>query len=678
MHENFIRLFVAIAFCFRPKAKASELMGMGTKMIKSSRCRPIRSILAVACVLALIAVPFPACDSDARAYADEADVAQLEQDALEADAERLPSADEYASSSTDAVPADALEADHVPGELVVVYEDDLPAMHEGIVSEDGEVVTLEEVSVVGQEAIGELPDDGNAALVTLEDPSDESMAEAMEELSSLEGVVYVEPNYTYDASATVPNDPYADQSSQHLQTYQYYLSNCGITTMWDSAKANGNVSVAVIDTGCNMGHADLSGVVDRAHAYDAVSRRPLVSSGVANGGDAHGHGTNVCGVVASQADNGAGTAGTSWNAKLVPIRVFNDQNRADSTALISALQYVDQLIENNEVGNLRVVNMSLGGSGNSGAVQSWLDHLYAAHGVLNVAAGGNGDEYGRPITSYTYPSDYNSCIGVTSLRASGANSSWCDYNPAKDIAASGEGICTTTLNGSWGDYESSYDGEISGTSFSAPLVAGAAAAMFAKHPSASAYDVVRAMQQTAKNVPGQPSASGSAGALDAGGAVAYLATHISGTNPPSGLGTVVDYSLQGVPMYRLYNRVTSEHFYTASSYERDVLSRGDWNYEGVGWTAPRSGSPVYRLYNPGLGDHHYTPNYSEAYMLIAYNGWNYEGIGWYSGGTVPLYRQYNPGLRVGQHNYTASAYERDQLVRYHGWRDEGIGWYALK
>ena len=109
-----------------------------------------------------------------------------------------------------------------------------------------------------------------------------------------------------------------------------------------------------------------------------------------------------------------------------------------------------------------------------------------------------------------------------------------------------------------------------------------------------------------------------------------------------------------------------------------MLSRGDWNYEGVGWTAPRSGSPVYRLYNPGLGDHHYTPNYSEAYMLIAYNGWNYEGIGWYSGGTVPLYRQYNPGLRVGQHNYTASAYERDQLVRYHGWRDEGIGWYALK
>lgn len=637
----------------------------------SKRC-VMRSVLAIACsiVLAIGLIPIGALGN--LAYADEADIAQLERDALEADAGKPTSADEYASSSAEVVPADALEADHVPGELVVVYEDDLPDMGEGIVSEHGEMVTLEEVSVVVQEAIGELPDDGNAALVTLEDPSDESMAEAMEELSSLEGVAYVEPNYTYDVSATVPNDPRATQA------YQYYLNACGITSMWDSAKASGNVAVAVIDTGCNMGHADLSGVVDRAHAYDAVDRRPLASAGVANGGDAHGHGTNVCGVVASQADNGIGTAGTSWNAKLVPIRVFNDQDRADSTALIAALQYVDQLIENNEVCNLKVVNMSLGGSGNSGAVQSWLDHLYAAHGVLNVAAGGNGDEYGRPITSYTYPSDYNSCIGVTSVRSNGANSSWCDYNPAKDIAASGEGIWTTTLNGSWDDYETSYGGEISGTSFSAPLVAGAAAAMFAKYPSASAHDIVRAMQQTARAVPGQPSASGSAGALDAGSAVTYLSTHISGTNPSSGLGTVVDYSVQGVPMYRLYNRVTSEHFYTANAYERNVLSLGDWNYEGIGWTAPRSGSPVYRLYSPGLGDHHYTPDYGEAYVLIAYHGWNYEGIGWYSGGTVPLYRQYNPGLRVGQHHYTTNKYERDQNTKYHGWRNEGIGWYALK
>lgn len=136
-------------------------------------------------------------------------------------------------------------------------------------------------------------------------------------------------------------------------------------------------------------------------------------------------------------------------------------------------------------------------------------------------------------------------------------------------------------------------------------------------------------------------------------------------------------AVESIPMYRLYNHVTSEHFYTANAYERDVLVRGDWNYEGIGWYAPSSGAPVYRLYNPGLGDHHYTTNKSECDMLVRAAGWNYEGIGWYSGGTKPLYRQYNPGLKIGQHNYTANVGERDALAAYHGWQNEGIGWYGI-
>lgn len=628
----------------------------------------IRHILVVvfSCALALsMTLPYA---SNARAYAEELDSSLLEQSGQDASTE-----DGLCSEGSVATtPEEALEAEHVPGELVVVYENDLPATDEELVLNGGNAITLEGFSVVAQEEVSELPDDRKVALVSLEDGSEDSMVEAIETLSSADEVAYVGPNYIYTVAATTPNDPYATYA------YQYYLEACGVTTMWDSAKAEDDVTVAVIDSGCNMEHPDLKDRVNRALSYDIVSGKPLVSAGVANNGDSFGHGTNVCGVVAAEASNAKGTAGTSWNAKLVPIRIFDDTNKTTSTRLFKALMYLDGLIEENKIDDLRVINMSFGGPGNDGVVQKWLDHMYFQHGVLNVAAGGNGDEYGRPITSYTYPSDYNSCIGVTSVRANGVNSSWCDYNPAKDIAASGEGIWTTTLNGSWDDYESSYGGEISGTSFSAPLVAGAAAAMFARHPSASAYDVVRAMQQTARNVSGQPGASGSAGALDAGSAVAYLGSHISGRNPSSDLGTVVDYSVQGVPMYRLYNRVTSEHFYTASAYERDVLSRGDWNYEGVGWTAPRSGSPVYRLYNPGLGDHHYTPDYGEAYTLIAYNGWNYEGIGWYSGGTVPLYRQYNPGLRVGQHHYMTNKYERDQNAKYHGWRNEGIGWYALK
>jgi len=136
-----------------------------------------------------------------------------------------------------------------------------------------------------------------------------------------------------------------------------------------------------------------------------------------------------------------------------------------------------------------------------------------------------------------------------------------------------------------------------------------------------------------------------------------------------------------VPMHRLYNRHTGEHFYTAKAGERDYLVTVCWVYEGVGWTAPsQSATPVYRLYNshvPG-GDHHYTMSKGE-YDYLATVGWTQEGIGWYSDDAkgVPLYREYNPYAATGTHNYTASKAEHRHLVSL-GWHDEGIGWYGMK
>ncbi|WP_322155442.1 CAP domain-containing protein [Paratractidigestivibacter sp.] len=136
-----------------------------------------------------------------------------------------------------------------------------------------------------------------------------------------------------------------------------------------------------------------------------------------------------------------------------------------------------------------------------------------------------------------------------------------------------------------------------------------------------------------------------------------------------------------VTMYRLYNKYTGEHFYTANKAEKDNLANIGWTYEGVGWTAPsKSSTPVYRLYNkyvPG-GDHHYTTNMFEVMFCEAY-GWTYEGIGWYSDDAegTPLYRQYNPYAATGTHNYTTSKAENDFLVSV-GWSAEGVAWYGVK
>ena len=135
-----------------------------------------------------------------------------------------------------------------------------------------------------------------------------------------------------------------------------------------------------------------------------------------------------------------------------------------------------------------------------------------------------------------------------------------------------------------------------------------------------------------------------------------------------------------VDMHRMYNPNSGEHFYTGNVAERDHLISLGWNYEGVGFKAPKtSDTPMYRLYNPNAGDHHYTSNRAERDHLIDV-GWNYEGIGWYADDNkeVPQYRLYNPNATgAGSHHYTDKIGERNYLISI-GWKDEGIGFYTCK
>lgn len=141
-------------------------------------------------------------------------------------------------------------------------------------------------------------------------------------------------------------------------------------------------------------------------------------------------------------------------------------------------------------------------------------------------------------------------------------------------------------------------------------------------------------------------------------------------------------SLQSVlaetPIYRLYNRHNHEHLYTRDENEKNVLyQQHGWGYEGIGWYAPDGGTPVYRLYNAGLQNHLYTSDLNEISVLTRYHGWTQDNNGqpvFYSGGTVPIYRVYNPPLR-GLHHWTTDANEYNILPS-HGWKQEGIKFYA--
>lgn len=162
----------------------------------------------------------------------------------------------------------------------------------------------------------------------------------------------------------------------------------------------------------------------------------------------------------------------------------------------------------------------------------------------------------------------------------------------------------------------------------------------------------------------------------------FLTAAVCGTAlsvPAERITVNAESSSDALEMYRLYNPNSGEHFYTSSAEERELDVAAGWNYEGVGWSAPTSGTPVIRMYNPIAGEHHYTTSKEEADNLVA-AGWNLESdCAWYSAPAetgVPVYREYNPNQYAWNHNYSTSTEEKDYLVSL-GWQYEGISWYGV-
>ncbi|AIS03134.1 L,D-transpeptidase family protein [Lactococcus lactis] len=136
-----------------------------------------------------------------------------------------------------------------------------------------------------------------------------------------------------------------------------------------------------------------------------------------------------------------------------------------------------------------------------------------------------------------------------------------------------------------------------------------------------------------------------------------------------------------MPVYRLYNNNTGEHFYTKNNYERTSLINVGWNYEGIGWYGLSNGAPVYRVYNPNArgGDHYYTKSKYEAQSLVS-KGWRWDNNGapaFYSAGNTNLYVAYNPNASSGSHNYTTNSFEQNSLLNA-GWKYGSIAFSVAK
>ncbi|GAB3149405.1 type VII secretion-associated serine protease mycosin [Micromonospora sonneratiae] len=260
-----------------------------------------------------------------------------------------------------------------------------------------------------------------------------------------------------------------------VRDQQWQLDKLDAKAAWRLSTGQ-DVTVAVIDSGVDGTHPDLAGQVlpgiDLVHPDGGDGRTDPV-----------GHGTTVAALIAGRNDDSRGVAGLAPNAKILPVRVLDEQNRYDDALIVA--EGVRWAVDH----GAKVVNLSLGGSGDSAALAAALDYAFARD-VVVIACTGN-------ITTATnsrvwYPAREPGVVAVSGLDR--------DTDRLWSGAITGtETVLTAPATGLLGARPGGY-WRVQGTSFAAPLVAASAALLRAKWPNMSAGSVINRLVQTARDL----------------------------------------------------------------------------------------------------------------------------------------------------------------------------------
>jgi len=271
------------------------------------------------------------------------------------------------------------------------------------------------------------------------------------------------------------------------------------------------VMVAILDTGVDPGHPELSPRI--IGGYNALA-------GGGSSADDNGHGTHMAGIIAAALNSPlhAGITGVAPQTIILPVKVLNQDGAGYLSDVINGLQW----IYNN--GSPLVINMSLGFSTGSPALQQAIQALYNS-GVIMVASAGNrcaqspgqdeggGDCQGGPAlvcdpaqTAVRYPAAYPEVMAVVATDFYDNVTAYSLSGPQVAVAAPGGSkatgirILSTTTGGGYG--------WSSGTSQAAAHVTGAVALALQLQPGLSFEEVLSVLQTTAVNLKYHPTQQG--------------------------------------------------------------------------------------------------------------------------------------------------------------------------
>ena len=294
--------------------------------------------------------------------------------------------------------------------------------------------------------------------------------QSMERWRGRPGVRLVEPNYygRFEAvpEAAPPNDPEFAK--------QWWLTTVDVLGLWPIGQGYG-IKVAVVDSGVSLTHPDLAGNLE-SDGYDFGDNDP-------DPDDALGHGTAVAGIIAALANNGVGIAGLAPAVRLLPLKVSvagTDLFTHDTVA-----RAVDYAVAK----GVRVINLSLTFSQPTELLRQSIQSALDGGIAVIVAAGNNAG-------AVAFPANLPGVIAVAATDRDGALYATSNRGPEVAIAAPGADIISTALAGGYATH--------SGTSFAAPMVVGAMAALMSVNASLPAVTLASQLQSTATPVAGQP------------------------------------------------------------------------------------------------------------------------------------------------------------------------------
>lgn len=343
---------------------------------------------------------------------------------------------------------------------------------------------------------GRQPQAGRVYHIRIDAQDEAGMEEVLAALRRLPEVEYAERNWIVSA-CTEPNDP--------LYSSQWALAKIDAVRAWDTYRGTPNIVIAVPDTGVDYNHRDLqgnlwvneaelnglegvddddNGYVDDVRGYDFISddNDPI---------DDSGHGTHAAGIIAARTDNGLDVAGVCWNARIMPLKMLDDEGYGTSVEAVEAIYYA-------VANGADVISCSWGDTEHSRAMQDALAFAYS-EGVVLVAAAGN-----ESSDELFYPAAYPEVIGVAATDRNDRRQPASSFGDWVDVAAPGDSILSLRAAGtSAGAAWSAFATRLSGTSMAAPHVAGACALMLSARPFLSPEDLRRKILAT-----GDPIAEG--------------------------------------------------------------------------------------------------------------------------------------------------------------------------